>query len=86
MLNPRNAAAVRGPNNDDLGRFRSLEDVLRSAGRTGDLNYRFSQAGALLFLLGAAWVEYADGVASPAEFGSISPDDFEDNPELALYQ
>ena len=54
MLNPRSAAAVPEPTNDDLEKFRDLGDVTRWAGLMGDLGYRFSQAGSLLFLLGDA--------------------------------
>ena len=43
-----NAAAVREPSNEDLERFRSLVDVIRWAGLIADLDYRLSQAGALL--------------------------------------
>lgn len=60
MLNPRNSTAVREPSNDDLERFRGLADILRWAGLTGDLDYRFLQAGSLLFLLGAAGDEFTD--------------------------
>lgn len=72
MTNARNAAAVREPTIEDLVRFRSLEDVVRWAGLIGDIDYRFSQAGALLFILDA------DGYTSPAEFASIAPTDFKE--------
>ena len=85
MLNVRNVAAVREPYNEYLERFRGLEDVIRWAGLIADLDYRLPQAGALLHLLGAAGDEYAGGVASPAEFASISPTDFEETLQLWHY-
>ena len=85
MLYPRNAAAVREPSNGDLEKFRSLGNVIRWAGLTGDLDYRFSQAGSLLFLLGAAGAEFDGGVASAADFASISPEDYEDTIHNWMY-
>ena len=74
MTTARNAAAVRGPTDNELEKFGSLRDILIWAAVRGDPSVAYSQAGSLLYLL--AGDEFTSMQA--VEFASITPTDFED--------